>query len=56
MPKERESRRVQHISYKLYLNTLRKTFNDMSLEDKGATFYQEVNDDNLKVIITIPVA
>ena len=54
--KEREQRRIQHISYKLYLNTLRKTFNDMSLEDKGATFYQEVNDDNLKVIITIPVA
>lgn len=54
--KERESRRVQHISYKLYLNTLRKTFNEMALQEKGATFEQEIYDDNLRVTITIPVA
>lgn len=54
--KEREKRRVQHISYKLYLNTLKKTFNDMSLKEKGATFEQEDMGDNLRVIITIPIA
>ena len=53
--KERESNKVRHISYKLYLNTLRKTFNDMALKEKGATFEQEDRGDNLRVIITIPI-
>ena len=52
---ERENKKVRHISYKLYLNTLRKTFNDMALKEKGATFEQEDNGDNLRVIITIPI-
>ena len=52
---ERENNKVRHISYKLYLNTLRKTFNDMALKEKGATFEQEDRGDNLRVIITIPI-
>lgn len=52
---DREINKVRHISYKLYLNTLRKTFNDMALSEKGATFVQEDDGDNLRVIITIPI-
>lgn len=53
--KEKENNKIRHISYKLYLNTLRKTFDDMALKEKGATFEQEDQGDNLKVIITIPI-
>lgn len=52
--REKEKNRVRHISYKLYLNTLKKAFNDMNLNDKGATFEQYDDGDNLKVTITIP--
>lgn len=51
---ERNYNKIRHISYKLYINTLRKTFNDMQLKEKGATFSQEDLGESLKVIITIP--
>lgn len=51
---ERSCHKIRHISYKLYINTLRKTFNDMQLKEKGATFSQEDLGETLKVIITIP--
>ncbi len=51
---ERSLNKIRHISYKLYINTLRKTFNDMQLKEKGATFSQEDLGESLKVIITIP--
>jgi len=52
--REREKNKVRHISYKLYINTLKKTFNDMELREKGATFIQEDEGDSLKIIIKIP--
>ena len=52
--KERERNKVRHISYKLYLNTLKKTFSDMELQNKGATFEHEDEAEALKIIITIP--
>jgi len=52
--KERERNKVRHISYKLYLNTLKKTFSDMDLYDKGATFEHEEEGEMLKITITIP--
>lgn len=52
--KERERKKIRHISYKLYLNTLKKTFIDMDLHNKGATFEQRDEGDNLKITITIP--
>lgn len=52
--KEREKNKIRHISYKLYLNTLKKTFNDMELKEKGATFQQCEEGDLLKITITIP--
>ena len=52
--KERERNKVRHISYKLYLNTLKKTFSEMELYDKGATFEHEEEGEILKITITIP--
>lgn len=52
--KNREKNKIRHISYKLYLNTLKKTFYDMDLKKKGATFEQADEGDNLKITITIP--
>lgn len=52
--KERERNKIRHISYKLYLNTLKKAFNDMDLNRKGATFEQKDEGENLKITITIP--
>ena len=51
---ERERNKVRHISYKLYVSTLKKAFNDMSLMEKGATFRQEDTGDSYVVKITIP--
>ncbi len=51
---EREKNKIRHISYKLYLNTLKRTFNDMELDKKGATFKQEDAGNNLRITITIP--
>lgn len=51
---EKEKNKVKHISYKLYLNTLKKTFHDMNLVEKGATFSQEDTGNDLKITITIP--
>ena len=51
---ERDINKVRHISYKLYLNTLRRTFNDMELNKTGATFRQEDVGSSLKITITIP--
>lgn len=51
---EKSYNKIKHISYKLYLNTLRRTFNDMQLTEKGATFSQEDVGENLRIVITIP--
>lgn len=52
--KDKEKNKIRHISYKLYLNTLRKAFTDMDLHEKGATFEQKDEGDNLKITIIIP--
>ena len=51
---ERQRNKIRHISYKLYLNTFKKTFNDLDIIKKGATFSQEDEGENLKITITIP--
>lgn len=51
---ERQRNKIRHISYKLYLNTIKKTFNDLDIMKKGAKFIQEDEGDNLKITITIP--
>ena len=42
------------ISCKLYINTLKKTFNEMNLLSRGATFRQEDTGESYVVKITIP--
>lgn len=51
---EKERNKVMHISYKLYINTLKKAFNDMNLMSKGATFIEEDTGEDLILKITIP--
>ena len=51
---EREKKKVMRISCKLYINTLKKTFNEMNLLSKGATFRQEDAGESYVVKITIP--
>jgi len=51
---ERQRNKIRHISYKLYLNTLKKTFNDLDIMKKGASFTHEDEGENLKITITIP--
>lgn len=51
---EKEKNKIMHISYKLYLNTLKKAFLDMDLKSKGATFRQEDTGDSMVIKITIP--
>lgn len=51
---EKERNKVMHISYKLYINTLKKAFNDMNLINRGATFAEEDIGESLIVKITIP--
>ena len=51
---EKEKNKIMHISYKLYLNTLKKAFIDMDLKSKGATFKQEDTGDSMVIKITIP--
>lgn len=51
---EREKNKVMRISCKLYINTLKKAFNEMDLLSKGATFRQEDTGESYVVKITIP--
>lgn len=51
---EREKNKVLRISCKLYINTLKKAFNEMDLLSKGATFRQEDTGESYVVKITIP--
>lgn len=52
--KERENRKISYISYKIYLNTLRKAFGDIVIKEKRAKFYQEDKGDIIEVKIVIP--
>lgn len=52
--REKEKNKVRHISYKLYLNTLRKAFSDMGLQEKGATFEQRDEGEKMRITIVIP--
>ena len=52
--RERERNKICHISYKLYINTLKRAFNDMELNEKGATFVQEDMGNDLRITIMIP--
>ncbi len=51
---EKDKNKIRHISYKLYLNTLKKAFRDMELNKKGASFEEEDMGGALKVTIIIP--
>lgn len=50
----RKKNKISYISYKLYLNTIRKTFNDIFQLENGAKYTQEDMGDYFEVKITIP--
>ncbi|MEG0829531.1 MAG: ParB/RepB/Spo0J family partition protein [Anaerovoracaceae bacterium] len=51
---ERKQNKIRHISYKLYLNTIKKTFNEIFEAQQGAEYYQEDKGDFFEVKILIP--
>lgn len=58
LEKQQEERRkqnkIRYISYKLYLNTIRKTFNEIFQVEQGAKYTQEDKGEYYEVKITIP--
>ena len=51
---QRKKNKIIYISYKLYLNTIRKTFNEIFQVENGAKYTQEDMGDYFEVKITIP--
>ena len=51
---QRKHNKISYISYKLYLNTLRKTFNDIFQIEHGAKYTQEDKGEYYEVKIIIP--
>ena len=50
----RKKNKINYISYKIYLNTLRKAFNQIKEMEKNAIFVQEDKGDFLEVKIVLP--
>ena len=51
---ERNKRKINYISYKIYLNTIRKAFNQVKDVEKDAKFIESDQGDFLEVKIIIP--
>lgn len=47
-------KKISYISYKIYVNTIRKAFGQIQEMEKGAKFFQEDKGEYLEVKITIP--
>ena len=50
----RKKNKINYISYKIYLNTLRKAFNQIKEMEKNAIFEQEDKGEYLEVKIILP--
>ena len=51
---KRKKNKISYISYKLYVNSIRKTFNEIFQMENGAKYTQEDKGDFMEVKITIP--
>lgn len=51
---QRKKNKISYISYKLYLNSIRKTFNEIFQVENGAKYTQEDKGEYYEVKITIP--
>lgn len=51
---QRKKNKISYISYKLYVNSIRKTFNEIFQLESGAKYTQEDKGDFMEVKITIP--
>lgn len=54
LEERRKKNKISYISYKLYLNTIRKTFNEIFQVEQGAKYTQEDKGEYYEVKITIP--
>ena len=50
----RKKNKINYISYKIYINTLRKAFNQIKEMEKNAIFAQEDKGDYMEIKITLP--
>ncbi|MBQ9960635.1 MAG: ParB/RepB/Spo0J family partition protein [Firmicutes bacterium] len=51
---ERKRRKINYISYKIYINTLRKAYNQIKEMENNAKFIQEDKGDTLEIKIILP--
>lgn len=51
---QRKKNKISYISYKLYINSIRKTFNEIFQVESGAKYTQEDKGEYFEVKITIP--
>jgi len=51
---ERKRRKINYISYKIYINTLRKAYNQIKEMENNAKFVQEDKGDTLEIKIILP--
>jgi len=51
---QRKKNKISYISYKLYVNSIRKTFNEIFQMESGAKYTQEDKGEFMEVKITIP--
>ena len=54
MEQRRKERTVGYISYKIYVNTIKKAFSQIKEVEKNATISQTDQGDYMEVKITIP--
>ena len=50
----RRKRRVCYINYKIYVNSIRKAFQEVSSAEKNAKYFQNENDGFVEIRIVIP--
>ena len=51
---KRKKNKINYISYKIYMNTIYKTFSQIKEMEEGATFFEEDKGDVVEVKIVIP--
>lgn len=51
---QRQNRKVSYISYKIYINTIRKAFAQIHDIEQGAEFYEDDKGEYMEVKILIP--
>ena len=51
---KRRANKVRYINYKIYVNSIRKAFGEISMAEKNAKYFQEENEGFVEIKIVIP--